>query len=89
MSKRKCECSNFITLETSTGGLQTGACIAEKCILNEPKYVTQAEAEKIAYGLQQEYRKREKDKEKFPPSSMVFWILRKFNIQRMEGDLDG
>ncbi len=90
MSKAKCTCSNLIYIDPEVRGYpqETGFCIAEECTLNKPKFVTQAEAEKIGFDLQQEFRRRKKDEEPFPPSSIVFWILRKFNIRRLEGDLD-
>ncbi len=81
MSKRECECSNFYT----PGKEQVGFCIADECVLNKPKYITQAEAEKVGFELQQKARSTKF----FTPSMMVFFILRKFNIRRLEGDLDG
>ena len=78
MTKKSCECSSFID----------GLCIAEKCILNAPRFITQSEAEKIGFELQQVSRKRSRAEDPFPPSSVVFWILRKFNIRRKEGDLE-
>lgn len=78
MTKKSCECSNFID----------GLCIAEKCTLNAPRFITQSEAEKIGFELQQESKKRKKDEMPFTPSCVVFWILRKFNIRRKEGDLE-
>ena len=77
----KCECINFVDFQAEE--YQTGFCIADECILNKPKFVTQAEAEKIGFEVQQ----KAKATKLFTPAMMVLYILRKFNIRRLEGDL--
>jgi len=86
MSKVKCACSNLVYIDPEAYGhpQETGFCIADKCILNEPKYITQAEAEKIGAEMWDKW----KSKGLFTPSMVVLFILRKFNIHRKEGDLD-